>query len=101
MNSSAGDRLLFCNNFASSKLTCENKTSLLEVKDSLVIMRDQASSTRTISLITLYQFPFPLPITTVTLALVISSFLKFYLFSIVALLFLLNVLSIISSSAGV
>ena len=30
MNGSAGDHLLFCNHFASHKLTCENKTSLLE-----------------------------------------------------------------------
>ena len=59
-NSSVADHLLFCNHSASyddfSILTRENKTFLLELKESLLIMRDKPSSNRNITSAPLYLF---------------------------------------------
>ena len=59
-NGSVADHLLFCNHSASydgfSILTCENKKVLLELKESLLIMRDKPSLNRNITLAPLYLF---------------------------------------------
>ena len=59
-NSSVADHLLFCNHSASyddfSILTRENKTFLLELKESLLIMRDKPSLNRNITSAPLYLF---------------------------------------------
>ena len=59
-NSSVADHLLFCNHSASyddfSILTRENKTFLLELKDSLLIMIDESSLNRNIISAPLYLF---------------------------------------------
>ena len=59
-NSSIADHLLFCNHLASyddfSILTRESKKFLLEMKESLLIMRDKPSLTRNITSTPLYLF---------------------------------------------
>ena len=59
-NSSVADHLLFCNHSASyddfSILTRENKKFLLELKESLLIMRDKPSLNRNITSAPLYLF---------------------------------------------
>ena len=59
-NSSVADHLLLCNHSASyddfSILTRENKKFLLELKESLLIMRDKPSLNRNITLALLYPF---------------------------------------------
>ena len=59
-NSSVVDHLLFCNHSASyddfSILKRENKKFLLELKESLLIMRDKPSLNRNITLEPLYLF---------------------------------------------
>ena len=59
-NSSVADHLLLCNHSASyddfSILTRENKKFLLELKESLLIMRDKPSLNRNITLAPLYLF---------------------------------------------
>ena len=59
-NSSVADHLLFCNHSASyydfSILTRENKNVLLELKESLLIMRDKPSLNRNITSAPLYLF---------------------------------------------
>ena len=59
-NSSAADHLLLCNHSASyddfSILTRENKTFLLELKESLLIMRDKPSLNRNITSAPLHLF---------------------------------------------
>ena len=59
-NSSVADHLLFCNHSASydsfSILTSENKTFLLELKESLLIMRHKSSLNKNITLAPLYLF---------------------------------------------
>ena len=59
-NSSVADHLLFCKHSASyddfSILTRENKTFLLELKESLLIMRDKPSLNRNITSAPLYLF---------------------------------------------
>ena len=59
-NSSVADHLLLCNHSASyddfSNLTQENKKFLLELKESLLIMRDKPSLKRNITLAQLYLF---------------------------------------------
>ena len=59
-NSSVADHLLLCNHSASyddfSILTRENKKFLLELKESLLIMRDKPSSNRNFTLARLYLF---------------------------------------------
>ena len=56
-NSSVANHLLFCNHSAPhddfSILTCENKKFLLEIKESLFIMRDKASLNRNITSLSL------------------------------------------------
>ena len=62
-NSSLADHLLFCNHPASydafSILTRENKTFLLELKESLLITRDKPSLNRKVTLTPLYLFARP------------------------------------------
>ena len=83
-NSSITDHLFFCNHLASydnfSILTHENKTFLLELKETLLIVRDKPFLDRNIILSPLY----------VRSTLVIRSSLEFLLLLIVAALFLLN-----------
>ena len=59
-NSSVADHLLLCNHSASydnfGVLTRENKMFLLELKESLLIMRDEPSLNRNITSATLYLF---------------------------------------------
>ena len=59
-NSSVGGHLLLCNHSASyddfSILTRENKTFLLDLKESLLIMRDKPSLKRNITSAPLYLF---------------------------------------------
>ena len=59
-NSSVADHLLLCNHSASydnfSILTRENKKFLLELKESLLIMRDKPSLNRNITSAPLYLF---------------------------------------------
>ena len=59
-NSSVANHLLFCNHSASyddfSTLTRENKTFLLELKESLLIMGDKPSLNRNIKSAPLYLF---------------------------------------------
>ena len=59
-NSSVADHLLVCNHSTSyndfSILTRENKKSLLELKESLLIMRDKPSLNRNIISAPLYLF---------------------------------------------
>ena len=59
-NSSVADHLLFCNHSASSdnfsSLMCENTKFSLELKESLLIMRDKPSSNRNITLAILCLF---------------------------------------------
>ena len=59
-NSSVANHLLFCNHSASyddfSILTRENKNLLLELKESLLIMRDKPSLNRNITSAPLYLF---------------------------------------------
>ena len=59
-NSSVANHLLLCNHLASydefSILTCENKNFLLELKESLLIMRDKPSLNRNITSAPLYLF---------------------------------------------
>ena len=59
-NSSVGDRLLFCNHSASyddfSVLMRENKTFLLELKESLLVMIDKQSFNSSITSSPLYLF---------------------------------------------
>ena len=59
-NSSVADHILFCNHSASYKnfviLTRENKIFLLELKESLLIMRDKPSLNRNITLAPLHLF---------------------------------------------
>ena len=59
-NGSLADHLLLCNHSASyddfSILTRENKKVLLELKESLLIMRDKSSLTRNIISAPLYLF---------------------------------------------
>ena len=62
-NSSVADHLQFCNHSVSyedfSILTRENKKFLLELKESLFIMRDKLSLNRNITLASLYLFDRP------------------------------------------
>ena len=62
-NSSVADHLLFCNHLASyddfSILTRENKEFLLELKESLLIMRDKPSLNKSITSAPLYLFARP------------------------------------------
>ena len=53
-NSSVADHLLFCSH--SSILTCKNKRFLLELKESLLVMRDLSSLNREITSASLYLF---------------------------------------------
>ena len=59
-NSSVADHLIFCNHSASfdnfSILTCESNKLLLELKESLLIMRDKPSLNRKITSAPLYLF---------------------------------------------
>ena len=59
-NSSVADNLLLCNQLASyddfSILTRDNKRFLLELKESLLIMRDKPSLNRNITSAPLYLF---------------------------------------------
>ena len=59
-NSSVADHLLFCNHLTSyddfSILTRESKKFLLEMKESLLIIRDKPSLTRNITSAPLYLF---------------------------------------------
>ena len=59
-NSSIADHLLFCNHSSScdnfSIQTCENKKFSLELKESLLIMKDQPSLDRNITSSPLYLF---------------------------------------------
>ena len=59
-NSSAADHLLLCNHSASyddfSILTRENKRFLVELEESLLIMRDKPCLTRNITSAPLHQF---------------------------------------------
>ena len=59
-DSSVADHLLLCNHSASyddfSILTCENKKFLLELKESLLIMRDKPSLNRNITSAPLHLF---------------------------------------------
>ena len=59
-NSSVADHLLLCNHSVSyedfSIVTCENKKFLLELKESLLIMRDKLSLNRNITLAPLQLF---------------------------------------------
>ena len=74
-SSFVADHLLFCNHSASydnfSILTHENKKFLLELKESLLIMRDEPSLNRNITSAPLYL---------VRQGLAIRSLLEFYLF---------------------
>ena len=62
-NSSVANHLLLCNHSASydnfSILTCENKTFLLELKESLLIIRDKESMNINITSAPLYLFDRP------------------------------------------
>ena len=62
-NSSLGNHLLFCNHSASyddfNILTLENKKLLLEVKESLLIMRDKPTFNKNITSAPLYLFSRP------------------------------------------
>ena len=84
-NSFEADHLLFCSHPALhdnfSILTRENKRFLLELKENLLIIRDESSLNRSI-------VPF-------LKTLVIRVLLEFYLFLVVATLFLLNGLFIV------
>ena len=59
-NNSVVNHLLFCNHSAShdhfSILPCEKKTFLLELKESLLIMRNKPSLNRNITSVPLYLF---------------------------------------------
>ena len=59
-NSSVADHLIFCNHSASfdnfSILTCESNKLLLELKESLLIIRDKPSLNRKITSAPLYLF---------------------------------------------
>ena len=59
-NNAIADHLLFCNHSASyddfSILTRENRTFLLELKESLLIMREKPSLNRNITLAPLHLF---------------------------------------------
>ena len=89
-DSYAADHLLFCNHSASCDdftiLTRENKKFLLELKECLLITSDQLSLHRKNYTIT----PF-------LQGLVLRTLLKFYLFLIVATLFLMNEFFVILS----
>ena len=84
-NSSVGDHLLFCNHSASYHhfkiLTRENKRFLVELKESLLIMRDQQASNNEHYIDT---------IASIRQAQVIRSLLEFYLLLLIVTLFLLN-----------
>ena len=62
-NSPVADHLLLCNHSASyddlSILRCENKKFLLELKESLLTMRDKLSLNKTITSSPLYLFGRP------------------------------------------
>ena len=93
-SSSVADHLLFCNYSASyddfSILTRENKRFLLELKESLLIMRDKLSLNRSIISAPLYLFD----------SLSNKIFVRNFFFLIVAALFLLNGLFIICHVSG-
>ena len=55
-NSSVANHLLFCNHSALTILMRQNKRFLLELKDSLLIMRDKPSLNRNITSAPLYIF---------------------------------------------